>query len=84
MKTYLRFLSRNKGYTAVNVVGLSVSLAFVIMIGLYVWYEWTTDRWHRNADRIYMLAMNRNESRCCATTSLRLSAPAPRAFPIAI
>ena len=61
MKTYLRFLSRNKGYTAVNVVGLSVSLAFVIMIGLYVWYEWTTDRWHRNADRIYMLAMDRND-----------------------
>ncbi len=61
MKTYLRFLSRNKGYTAVNVVGLSVSLAFVIMIGLYVWYEWTTDRWHRNADHIYMLAMNRND-----------------------
>ena len=63
MKTYLRFLSRNKGYTAVNVVGLSVSLAFVIMIGLYVWYEWTTDCWHRNADRIYLLAMDRNDGR---------------------
>lgn len=30
MKSYLRFLSRNKLYTAIMAVGLSVSLAFVI------------------------------------------------------
>ena len=32
MKSYLRFLSRNKLYTAIEVVGLSVSLAFVIIL----------------------------------------------------
>ena len=36
MKSYLKFLSRNKLYTAVEAVGLVVSLAFVIIIGSYV------------------------------------------------
>ena len=30
MKSYLRFLTRNKLYTAIMAVGLSVSLAFII------------------------------------------------------
>ena len=32
MKSYLKFLSRNKLYTAIEAVGLVVSLAFVILI----------------------------------------------------
>ena len=41
MKSYLRFLSRNKLYTAIEVIGLSLSLAFVIIIGSYVWNMYT-------------------------------------------
>ena len=37
MKSYLKFLSRNKLYTAIEAVGLAVSLAFVILIGFSVW-----------------------------------------------
>ena len=36
MKSYLKFLSRNKLYSAVEAVGLAVSLAFVILIGSFV------------------------------------------------
>ena len=36
MKSYLKFLSRNKLYTAIEAVGLAVSLAFVIVIGMSV------------------------------------------------
>ena len=36
MKSFLKFLSRNKLYTAIEAVGLAVSLAFVILIGTYV------------------------------------------------
>ena len=36
MKSYLKFLSRNKLYTAIEAAGLAVSLAFVILIGSYV------------------------------------------------
>ena len=36
MKSYLKFLSRNKLYTTIEAVGLAVSLAFVILIGSYM------------------------------------------------
>ena len=36
MKSYLRFLSRNKLYTAIEVVGLSLALAFVIVLSSYI------------------------------------------------
>lgn len=55
MNSYLKFLSRNKLYTLVNVVGLSVSLAFVIIIGLYAQMEFGRDKWHTKADRIYSI-----------------------------
>ena len=35
-KSYLRFLSRNKLYTAIEVVGLSIALAFVVFIATFV------------------------------------------------
>ena len=41
MKSYLRFLGRNKLYTSIEVVGLSVSLAFVIIIGCHAWNMYT-------------------------------------------
>lgn len=39
MKSYLKFLSRNKLYTAIEAVGLAVSLAFVIVIFCYAWQQ---------------------------------------------
>ena len=36
MRSYLKFLSRNKLYTAIEFIGLAVSLAFVILTGSYV------------------------------------------------
>ena len=36
MKSYVKFLSRNKLYTSIEAVGLAVSLAFVILIVSYV------------------------------------------------
>ena len=53
LKSYFTFLSRNKAYTAVNVFGLAVSLTFVIIIGLYTWQEFSVDRQHGDAGRIY-------------------------------
>ena len=35
MKSYLKFLSRNRLYTVIEFAGLAVSLAFVIIIGCY-------------------------------------------------
>ena len=44
LKSFLKFLSRNKLYTVINVVGLSVSLMFVILIGIYVVQELSVDQ----------------------------------------
>ncbi len=54
LKCYLTFLSRNKVYTAINVFGLSISLMFVLIIGVYTQEEYSTDKMHSKADRIYL------------------------------
>ena len=55
MKSYLKFLSRNKLYTFINVLGLAISLMFVILLGDYAWRQYSIDSWHKNADRIYLM-----------------------------
>ena len=55
MKSYLKFLSRNKLYTFINVSGLIVSMMFIILIGDYTWRQCRIDTWHKNADRIYLM-----------------------------
>ncbi len=39
MRSYLKFLSRNKLYTAIEAAGLIVSLAFVLLTGHFVWQQ---------------------------------------------
>ena len=55
MKSYFRFLSRNKLYTLINVAGLVVSLMFIILMGDYAWRQFSIDNWHKDADRIYVM-----------------------------
>ena len=54
MNSYLKFLSRNKLYTAIEAVGLAVSLAFVIIIGSYVWQQYAVTRENPDRERIYV------------------------------
>lgn len=54
-KSYFTFLGRHKAYTAVNIFGFSVSLMFVILIGLYTSQEYSTDSMHSKADRICLI-----------------------------
>ena len=55
MKSYFKFLSRNKAYTFINIAGLVVSLMFIILMGDYTWRQYSIDSWHKNADRIYLM-----------------------------
>lgn len=54
MKSYLRFLSRNKLYTAIEVVGLSIALAFVILLSSYIIDSISYDADIDNKDEIYV------------------------------
>ena len=60
LKSYFKFLSRNMAYTLIVVFGLSVSLMFVILIGVYTYQEWNIDKMHTKADRIYAFAISAN------------------------
>src|SRR5690606_28776017 len=55
VKTYLRQPSRNKIYTAVIIGCFSLSLTFVLLLGLYIKNALSVDDSHNNADRIYRL-----------------------------
>ena len=59
IKSFLKFLSRNKAYTAIDVFGLSVSLMFVILIAVYTVQELSVDKFHADKDRIYVLCNDR-------------------------
>ena len=56
MKSYLRFLSRNKLYTAIEVVGLSFALAFLIVLGSILIEKSQVNDDIKYADEIYSLA----------------------------
>ena len=55
MKSYLRFLSRNKLYTAIEVVGLSVALAFVILLGNVVLDDLSCNNKIKNTKNIHLV-----------------------------
>ncbi len=55
MKTYLRFLGRNKLYTFVTAVGLSVSLAFVILLGSYIVDDMSCDKVLGDMENVYLV-----------------------------
>ena len=58
MKSYLKFLSRNKLYTAIEAVGLAVSLAFVILIGSYVVQQYDVAHESQEWKRTFVLGTN--------------------------
>lgn len=62
IKPYLTFLSRNKAYALINVFGLSVSLMFVLLIGVYTMQERSVDRQNKKLDRIYTVSMMMRDS----------------------
>jgi len=51
----LRNLTRNKTYSLINIAGLAIGMACCLMIMLWVQNEFSYDRFHEKADRIYRL-----------------------------
>src|SRR5277367_4823075 len=50
---FFRNLRRQKLFSIVNLLGLTVSIVSTLLIYLYVFHEFSYDRFHANADRIY-------------------------------
>jgi len=50
-----RSLWKNKGFSIINILGLSVGIAFTLLIGAYVWGELQVNHNLKNADNQYIL-----------------------------
>ena len=55
-----RNLFRNKGFSAANLLGLTIGITCTILISLWVKDELTYDKFHANYNSIYKLYANRN------------------------
>jgi len=59
IKNYLKIawrnLLKNKGFTAINIIGLSLGIGCFIVIAMFVTDELSYDQYHEKADRIYRI-----------------------------
>lgn len=55
MNSFINFLKRNKLYALINLLGLTISMAFVLLLAVYVQKQLSTDAFQKNADRIYVV-----------------------------
>lgn len=57
----LRRLKKERVFTLVNVLGLTVGLTAFLMIGLYIKHELSFDKFHEDADNIYIVTSKYKE-----------------------
>ena len=60
-KLALRNLLRNKTFSIINILGLSIGLSSCIVIGLYTYNELSFDKFNNNYSNIYRININTNE-----------------------
>src|SRR5882757_4641438 len=79
-----RNLQKNKLYTFVNIIGLTVGIASCILIGLYISHELSYDRFNDKADRIARVTMHYTDGTNqleAAVTGTRVGPQLHRSFP---
>ncbi len=59
IKISYRNLKKNKVYAFINILGLSIGIACVVLIAVYVNYETSYDKFFKDSDRIYRAALER-------------------------
>lgn len=81
LKIAFRNLLRNKGFSAINILGLSVGMASALLIIFWMHNEISYDRFHRNTDYLYE-AWNRvafNGKMQCWNSTPKVLGPALKA-----
>ena len=59
IKTAWRNLMKNKAFSFINIIGLTIGLASFLLIALYIFDELNFDRFHKNTNDIYRLIEDR-------------------------
>jgi len=71
----LRIVNRNRAYSVINLLGLSLGLIVFTLIILFVNYESGYDRYHVNYDRIYRIIRDGEAEYLGSTKMVIVSAP---------
>jgi putative ABC transport system permease protein len=58
LKTALRNFGRNKMFSAINVLGLSIGISAALVIFLIVHYEFSFDKFEKDSNRIYRVVID--------------------------
>ncbi|MEX1240245.1 MAG: ABC transporter permease [Cyclobacteriaceae bacterium] len=58
LKVALRSIFRSKLMAFINIAGLALAMACCLLIALFIKDEWSYDRYHGKADRIYRVTRN--------------------------
>jgi len=53
LKTAWRNLMKNKVFSFINILGLTIGITVCMMIFLFIMNEFSVDRFHKNNERIY-------------------------------
>ncbi len=53
LKLAWRHLKRYKSLSFINIIGLTLAISAFLMIALYVYDEWSYDRYHEDAEKLY-------------------------------
>lgn len=75
-KTAWRNISKSKGYSALNILGLATGMAVALIIGLWVYNEYSYDKFLPGYSQLYQVRRNFNsngEVLTFSTTSLKLA-----------
>jgi putative ABC transport system permease protein len=62
LKSALRNIKRQKGYSLITLAGLIIGITCFVLISLYVRYEFSYDRFHENAQNIYRVLVDTRET----------------------
>jgi putative ABC transport system permease protein len=57
LKIALRFMSRQRGFSIINIAGLTIGVTCSLLIILYIYDELTYDKFHPDASRIHRLGV---------------------------
>ena len=55
MNSYLKFLSRHRLFTIINIVGLCLSMAFLLLLGDLIYRQTTVENYQTRADRTFVV-----------------------------
>lgn len=59
LTSIFRYVSRNKAFTAINILGLAIGMTACMLITQFVLHEFSYDDFHEKKDRIFRLQLDR-------------------------